>query len=139
MDTSVDLDALQPARDLVEARGDVYWQAGQDGTMASIAELNGETVETARARWLAIAESATNPDHAAAFGRAANEFLNANEAVGRAEAAAERAGRTYETGVEVGEARRRRHVATGELLKRARPVPSRIGEASGVLPGPAWL
>jgi hypothetical protein len=121
MHTVTDLEALMAARGLVESWGEVYWQAGHDGRATFGLKLNGETVDTARERWLAMVDAVEGVEHAAAFGRAAGEFLDSNEAVGQAEGRAERIGRTYETGIETGEARYRRHLAMGALLRAARP------------------
>jgi hypothetical protein len=121
MHTRVDLEELLAARILVEEWGEVYWRAGREGTMAFQAELNGENVAAARERWLAMVAAVDGLERAVAFGRAANEYLESSQAVGRAEADADRLGRTYEAGVVTGEAQHRRWAAREHLLNVARP------------------
>jgi hypothetical protein len=124
MHTADDLQTLLDARALVEDWGEVYWQAGQDGRVVFGAELNGESLNEARERWLGMVAAVEGVEYAAVFNTAALEYLASNEAVGRAEADAERLGRTYDAGIATGEARYRRHLAMGVLLAAARP---RIG------------
>ena len=108
----------------MEAWGERYWQAGYDGHAPYGLKLDGEEIAAAREGWLEAVAAVEGVEHATAFVTAANEFLDANREVGRTEAAAERMGRTYEAGVETGEARYRRQLAREALLKAARP---RIG------------
>ncbi|MCD0445852.1 hypothetical protein LO763_19775 [Glycomyces sp. A-F 0318] len=121
MHTRRDLQELIAAADLVEQWSHVYWQAGHDGTAAFDATLAGENVAAARERWLGMVAAVDGLERAVAFGRAANEYLEANQAVGVAEAHADQCGRTYDAGIETGEARHRRHVAHEALCQAARP------------------
>ncbi|GAA2274418.1 hypothetical protein GCM10009853_030490 [Glycomyces scopariae] len=121
MHTRRDLGELLAARELVEQWAQAYWQAGHDDTPAWDAVLNGENVAAARERWLGTVAAVDGLDRAVFFGRMANELLEANQALGRADALVERSGRTYEAGIEVGEARHRRQVAQDEFLSAAKP------------------